>query len=434
MRKCSHCGAELKDTAKFCPKCGNKTEGVVEAAKAENVEETTAPASAKTKVVTAPKTPVGDQQAHSKKANPVLIVLLIVLAVAVCAAGFAYYYFCVLPNSDRSTTEVSAAVLEEKMNKAYQKYIDASMAAAKDGDTKKVTKAYEEYLAAQQVYLDFTTATIANEATSGAATEENTQTEISVTTQMAEADARYEKYAGCYGAQFLDVLVSVDGDGLHIEAVDIASFSIWDLHAAFNETNQLAYAGTVTWAEEKKTDHVSGVFSHADEEEFAFSDDAQRVFGRLGFYRYAGGSYTKSEFDSKVQKLMEPNLSGLYSDDVNHAKMHVRSDGDACAVEIMQPTSASTMTCWEMTAKIENGRLVYSDLTCQLVQICDDLSGYESNYNAWSMCLGEELSTLIAGGEGYFTLTDSGMLWDGAAQEECRGFRFRFDGLSTYDY
>ena len=99
-------------------------------------------------------------------------------------------------------------------------------------------------------------------------------------------------------------------------------------------------------------------------------------------------------------------LSGNYQDSTSQrASAQVTDNGDTVAVTVSWAGSAFERYVWEMNCTNEDGKLTYKD--CRKTLCTSDDSGEET----------EEV--IYENGEGYFTVTDGKLAWDGASEEEC---------------
>lgn len=108
------------------------------------------------------------------------------------------------------------------------------------------------------------------------------------------------------------------------------------------------------------------------------------------------------------------NIAGEYQDKTSQrATATLISDPEVGNVKItvMWSNSASEATMWEMTAEINESKLVYKD--CKRVEMT-----FAEGSDAAS---DPEETVVYENGEGYFEISDEGTLkWTGAADEECQ--------------
>ena len=105
------------------------------------------------------------------------------------------------------------------------------------------------------------------------------------------------------------------------------------------------------------------------------------------------------------------SLSGHYQDSYSQrAVAEVTDNGETVAVTVYWSSSAFERTVWQMTCKKDGDKLSYTD--CKKANVTTDDSGEGS----------EEVE--YENGEGYFTLKDGKLLWDGAAEEDCTNCAF----------
>lgn len=108
-------------------------------------------------------------------------------------------------------------------------------------------------------------------------------------------------------------------------------------------------------------------------------------------------------------------IAGDYQDRVSQrASLTINGNdaGDAAAITVYWSSSNEMTTRWDMTGTMEENTLSYSD--CKCTEILYDEEGNVA-----------EEKTVYTDGEGYFRLTDDGVLkWTGAADEDCRSAEF----------
>ena len=108
-------------------------------------------------------------------------------------------------------------------------------------------------------------------------------------------------------------------------------------------------------------------------------------------------------------------IAGDYQDRVSQrASLTIKGNdaGDAAAITVYWSSSNEMTTRWEMTGTMEENTLSYSDCKCK-----ETLYDEEGNVT--------EEKTVYTDGEGYFRLTDDGVLkWTGASDEDCRSAEF----------
>ena len=114
-----------------------------------------------------------------------------------------------------------------------------------------------------------------------------------------------------------------------------------------------------------------------------------------------------SPSDAKVEITYAEGLTGNYYDFVSQrATALVIEDGDEIEITVKWSSSASETTEWEMTCEKDGDKLSYTD--CEKTNSVYDESGNADDTVEYD------------DGEGYFTLKDGKLLWDGAAEENCK--------------
>lgn len=116
--------------------------------------------------------------------------------------------------------------------------------------------------------------------------------------------------------------------------------------------------------------------------------------------------------DAKLEITYAEGLTGNYFDFVSQrASALVIEDGDEIDVEISWSSSADETAKWEMSCVADGDRLVYKD--CEKTVLKNDGQGNESEITEYE------------DGEGWFTLKDGELLWDGAEEENCKACVFK---------
>ncbi len=100
-------------------------------------------------------------------------------------------------------------------------------------------------------------------------------------------------------------------------------------------------------------------------------------------------------------------LSGNYGDSVSQrAGATVIEEDDEVEITVYWSSSAAETTHWEMECKKEGDRLTYTDCEKSDITFSEDGS--------------ETAKVIYEDGEGYFTVKDGKLYWDGAAEEDCK--------------
>lgn len=127
-----------------------------------------------------------------------------------------------------------------------------------------------------------------------------------------------------------------------------------------------------------------------------------------------------SELDEEPkQKIDYSEYAGEYQDSFSQrASMSAEDMGDALKLTVNWSSSATESSIWTMTAKFDElGKLSYSDCEYGIIVFDDDGNDtYTKEYDS---------------GEGYFTLMDEKLYWDGAADESCRDCVFE---IMNFDF
>ena len=100
------------------------------------------------------------------------------------------------------------------------------------------------------------------------------------------------------------------------------------------------------------------------------------------------------------------SLSGNYQDSYSQrAVAKVYDNGEEAEIIISWSSSATERTVWEMNAEKDGDKLTYTD--CKKTDFTADENGEGAGKVEYE------------NGEGYFTVKDGKLLWDGAAEEDC---------------
>lgn len=119
------------------------------------------------------------------------------------------------------------------------------------------------------------------------------------------------------------------------------------------------------------------------------------------------GFTTDEPSDAKLEITYAEGLTGNYYDFVSQrATAVVIEDGDEIEITVKWSSSANETTTWEMDCTKDGSKLSYTD--CEKTNITYDEQGNADENEEYS------------DGEGYFTLKDGKLLWDGAAEENCQ--------------
>lgn len=110
--------------------------------------------------------------------------------------------------------------------------------------------------------------------------------------------------------------------------------------------------------------------------------------------------------DAQLEINYAEGLSGIYQDSTSQrATAVVMEEGNTVKIDIHWGNSATDAYTWEMSCTKDGDRLSYSD--CEKEHVVTE-SGEEDD------------ETVYENGEGFFTVKDGKILWDGAAEEECK--------------
>lgn len=115
-----------------------------------------------------------------------------------------------------------------------------------------------------------------------------------------------------------------------------------------------------------------------------------------------------SPADEKSVDVGYAEYAGEYQDLFSQRATLTAEDlGDALKIMVHWSSSATEASIWTMTAKFTSSdKLSYTDCEYGIVVFDDDDNdSYTKEYEA---------------AEGYFTVTDGKLFWDGAADESCR--------------
>lgn len=105
--------------------------------------------------------------------------------------------------------------------------------------------------------------------------------------------------------------------------------------------------------------------------------------------------------------------AGSYQDSFSHRAMMdvtLGEDGNSLSILVHWGSSAMEATQWEMTARLQDGLLRYSDCVSSWVFFPSEGE--------------EQVTVLYESGSGYFTPVRDTLLWDGAQDEDCRSCVF----------
>lgn len=104
-------------------------------------------------------------------------------------------------------------------------------------------------------------------------------------------------------------------------------------------------------------------------------------------------------------------LAGDYQDSASRRATLIASVvGDGLLIQVSWADSAAVSNIWTMNAKYDdNGKLAYNDASLNIYTTVDDKTEEKKEYE---------------NGQGYFTVADGKLLWDGAADESCKACVF----------
>ena len=110
--------------------------------------------------------------------------------------------------------------------------------------------------------------------------------------------------------------------------------------------------------------------------------------------------------DARLEINYAEGLSGIYQDSHSQRATAVFLDsGDSVSADIHWGGSATEAYTWKMDCAKDGEKLVYKNCTKTFVKTDDD---------------GGESKVEYENGEGYFTFKEGKILWDGAAEDDCK--------------
>jgi hypothetical protein len=130
--------------------------------------------------------------------------------------------------------------------------------------------------------------------------------------------------------------------------------------------------------------------------------------GQIMYVECSENAFTASKADDERLEInYVQGITGNYNDSYSQrAHAFVIDEGDEVEITVSWSSSAFEYTRWTMECKKDGDKLTYTD--CEKTNITTDESGNSTSEEVYE------------DGTGYFTLKDGKLLWDGAAEEDCK--------------